>query len=595
MNKNFFQNLLLLTAVLLCFASCQKEVSGGPGNPGETPVDLGSKVRTSVSGFVTDENDAPVTGAAVKVGIQTITTDEYGFFEVKNVDVPKNAATVTVSKAGYFPGIRTYIAASNKAAVVRIKLLPKELAGTIAATSGGTVTLGNGLKVNLPANAVVNATSGAAYTGTINVAAKWIDPTAADIDRIMPGDLRAIDDNNSMKLLVTYGMAAVELTGAAGEKLQVAAGKKAKLTLPLPAGLAAVAPATIPLWYFDEAIGLWKEEGSAAKVGNTYEGEVSHFSFWNCDVPNNYIQLNVTVHDAAGAPIPNAHVRIINTVNNAAAVGFTNDEGYVQGAVPRDSILKLEVYLNYSCGAPSYTQTIPASSTNIALGTIVVNAVSNSAVVSGTVTNCNGLPLANGAVIVRMNNSWYYRYNLSSTGTYSFNTMVCNGTITAEIIAEDNGTSQQSSMNTFTINPGNNPLGNIQACGISTNQFLNISINGTPHSFTTASDSLSYFNNNQTLASVNAFTATTTGNGNSVTILFSNTGLGVGSSPAIIELNTSYITEAVTYSPGAVVNITEYGAVGEFIAGTYSRTATGVAAPNTVYNITGNFRVRRYN
>ncbi len=55
-------------------------------------------------------------------------------------------------------------------------------------------------------------------------------------------------------------MAAVELTGTSGELLQIATGKKATLTLSIPSSLAASAPATIPLWFFDEAKGLWKEE-----------------------------------------------------------------------------------------------------------------------------------------------------------------------------------------------------------------------------------------------------------------------------------------------------------------------------------------------
>lgn len=594
MKKFLFQNGLLLCAIVLSFLSCQKEMSGINPN-GETPVDLGSKVKTSVSGFVTDENEAPVISAQVKVGTQTTTTDEYGFFEVKNVDVPKNAAVVNVTKFGYFPGIRTYIAVNNKSAVVRIKLLPKDNAGSIAAATGGTVSLSNGLKINLPANGVVNAATGAAYSGTVQVAAKWLDPTASDIDRIMPGDLRAIDEDNNMKLLVTYGMAAVELTGAGGEKLQVAAGKKAKLTLPLPASIAGAAPASIPLWHFDEAIGLWKEEGSAVKVGNTYEGEVSHFSFWNCDVPNNYIQLDMTLKDPAGNPIPNALVRITNLQSTGQGVGYTNSDGFVQGAVPRDSTLKIDVYLGYYCGTPSYTQTITTGNSNVSLGTIVVNAVANSAVISGSVTNCSGLPVTDGAVIVKLNNSWYYRYPLSNTGTYTINTILCNGSTTAEIIAEDNATSQQSTLNTYTINTGNNPLSNLQACGISTNQFINISVNGTAHSFNAPADSVSYYNNMQTGAFVHGYKQTGTGTSNSFSIMFSNAALALGSNQAVIEFSTSFIPGSVTLAAGTVVNITEYGAVGEFISGSFTTTATGVAPPNTPYTITGNFRARRYN
>ena len=44
-----------------------------------------------------------------------IFTDEYGFFEIKNVQVVKTAAVVTVTKIGYFKGIKTFGATADKA------------------------------------------------------------------------------------------------------------------------------------------------------------------------------------------------------------------------------------------------------------------------------------------------------------------------------------------------------------------------------------------------------------------------------------------------------------------------------------------------
>jgi hypothetical protein len=129
------------------FFSCQKELSFDNSTSGNLPPDLKTKVSSSVSGFVTDENDAAVMGATVQFGSSTITTDKYGYFEVKNVQVVKQAAVVTVIKPGYFKGIKTYIAKEGKAAFFRIKLIPKTIVGNINAASGGTVTLANGLSL----------------------------------------------------------------------------------------------------------------------------------------------------------------------------------------------------------------------------------------------------------------------------------------------------------------------------------------------------------------------------------------------------------------------------------------------------------------
>jgi ABC-type sulfate transport system permease subunit len=101
----------------------------------------------------------------------------------------------------------------------------------------------------------------------------------------MPGNLTGITINNEQKILQTYGMIAVEMEGSSGEALNIAGSKQATISFPIPSAMLANAPATIPLWHFDETIGVWKEEGTATKQGNAYVGVVTHFSFWNCDVP----------------------------------------------------------------------------------------------------------------------------------------------------------------------------------------------------------------------------------------------------------------------------------------------------------------------
>lgn len=161
---------------------------------------------------------------------------------IDGATVVQNAAFLTVTKAGYFKGIKTFIAQKIRKAFFRIKLIPKNLSGTISGSGGGTVSLSNGLSISLPANAVVTASGGSAYTGPVRVAAYHINPNATDLDMIMPGDLRGINTSGEIKLLKTYGMAAVELTGASGELLQIATGKKATLSLPVPSSLLGDAP-----------------------------------------------------------------------------------------------------------------------------------------------------------------------------------------------------------------------------------------------------------------------------------------------------------------------------------------------------------------
>lgn len=580
------------------FISCQKDLTGDlPGNSGPLP-DLISKVNSSVSGFVTDENNMAVAGAMVSVGNRTVLTDSYGYFSVSQVQVIKNAAVVTVVKSGYFKGIKTYIAENGKSAFFRIKLIPKAVSGSFSSSAGGNVALGNGMSVSFSPNSIVNASTNTPYSGTVNVSVSWINPTATDLNQTMPGDLRGLDAAGYLKTLTTYGMAAVELSGSGGELLQIASGSKAKITFPLPAALMTNAPQTIPLWYFDEQLGLWKQEGSAEKTGNSYIGDVSHFSFWNCDVPNNYVQFNCTLVNANGQPIPNALVKISVVSNpNSSGFGYTDSSGYVGGAVPDNAALLLEVYSGYNCGTPAYSQNFSTTNTNLSLGTITVNNTTYTANVSGTVTDCFNNPVTSGFVIVDMNQR-LYRYPISITGTFDFNLLMCSNSSAATIIAEDATASQQSTPLTYTITSGNNVVPNMQACGISISQFINYTINSTPYSMTAPADSFIVFPNPQITPSVievNGNSLGGTSSGRYVAFDFTDAGIGVGSIQSLVNFYTSDITDSTTTLSAPInVNITEYGSIGQFIAGNFTGVLNGSGLPpvNT-YNVTCSFRVRR--
>jgi hypothetical protein len=402
-----------------------------------------------------------------------------------------------------------------------------------------------------------------------------------------------------MKLLTTYGMAAVELTGSAGEKLQVAPGKKAMLTMPLPASIAGSAPANIPLWHFDEAKGLWMEEGNAVKTGNTYVGEVSHFSFWNCDVPNNYVQLDLTVKTSDNQPVQYAHVKITDLANGQTAIGNTDSTGYVIGAVPSNANLKLEIFYSYNCGVPIHTQTVTSTNSNLSLGTVTISNTSALATLTGSVINCSGAPVTNGVIYLNTQ-GYYYRYNLSNTGGFNISYLLCDGSsVGAGIIAEDYTAQQQSAEVLHNIVTGNNNLGTLQACGTTSSQFLNTSINGSAETFTHPADSLSYFYNNQSGSSVGAMRFST-GTVVSTSFDFAHSGIAVGGNYTVTGFYSSVVgppnsTALPVNQSTSSVTITEYGAVGEFIAGTYIINATGPAPANTAYAITGSFRMRRYN
>ena len=208
-----------MLAGMLAFASCKKDTL--VIDPPTPPIDNTRnfvQVNTSVAGQVVDKNNAPVSDAMVSFGTANTMTDVNGIFKFDNVTVHENRAYVKVEKAGYFHGSRTFFAYANQRSNVKVSLLEKIIQGTVEA-SGGTVTTPAGVKLVFSANAVADA-DGNPYTGTVQVAAQYLDPSADNISSIMPGDLRGISTDNVEEGMTTYGMVVVELLGSGGELLK---------------------------------------------------------------------------------------------------------------------------------------------------------------------------------------------------------------------------------------------------------------------------------------------------------------------------------------------------------------------------------------
>ncbi len=583
---------VIIAAFFVFFVSCKKNIDNTTIDSVTEIPDLTSKVNSSVSGFVTDENNVAVQFAEVKAGTATaVSTDKYGYFEIKDVELVKNAAFVTVTKTGYFKAIKTWAVTEGKSAFFTIKLLPRTSAGTIDATAGGNVTLSSAVVVSLPGNAVADATTNAAYSGNINVYATWLNPEANDLTETMPGDLRGIGNDGAMKALTTFGMVAVELVGDAGQLLQIANGKKATITLPLSSSLSAAAPSSVPLWYFNENNGLWKEEGSATKTGNTYVGEVSHFSYWNCDLPNATIPLTFTLVDANGHPLNNVHVEIemTDSYSWAHTGGFTDETGYVSVFVTANTNYLLTVYA--FCGsAPGYTQTISATTSPINLGNVVVPA-GIFAIVSGTITDCHDDPVTRGAIIF-YNGYSYTRKDVDHSGAYYFTTLICNGNLSGMLIAENTATQQESLPVTCSLNPGLNTISNIKACDVTFQEYINYTWDGVPGNFTRPLDSLSMEIWMQPNPDMILFSGShLSGAPGGITFGVYQPGISSGSTQELSYFSIYYAPNNMFYQP-VYVNITEYGNVGGYISGSFATNIkdndTGIWHPVTV-----DFRIRR--
>jgi len=578
--------LLLLVIISLIGNGCQK-------NSHEQPVTdpLSEKVVASLSGRVTDENGKPVNNASVESGGSNTTTDINGFFRVANIQLAKNGGFVIAEKSGYFKGCRTIFTNAGVINNIEIQLIPKTNRGNFSASAGGTISIQNGSSVNFPAGGIINAGTNATYTGSVNVFGAYLDPTNPKLSLMMPGNLTGLTTNNEQALLQTFGMMAVELEGANGEKLNIATGKTAVITMPIPSSLSPNAPATIPLWFFDETKGLWKQEGSANKQGSAYVGTVSHFSFWNCDVPNNFIRLKLTLKDQNGQAGAGYRVELKDIFYNSSAYAITDSTGVASGAVRPGTNFQLDVY--NKCNTLLHSQTIGPFSTNTDLGVITITAPTPANItLSGTVRDCSLSTVTTGYTDVILD-GLIYRTAITN-GLYSITINRCSGaTTTAQIIATDLQTNQQSASTSVTVTSGNYPNTNVIACGVSTLQYINYTIGGNAQNFVSPADSFATYRQNPT-TTIQAFPKAFT---DSASWQYTSFGFDGVTSPGTYALSPSFIVSKgfhVEYAASGpiTVTITEFGSTGQYISGSFSGT---MRERYTAAIVSGscNFRVRR--
>ena len=590
--------MLLLFFTLFISTGCQQDLDnpnpGGGGTP--TPpvlVDDAVKVTGGVNGIVIDENNSPVVGATVTSGTNTTTTDRYGAFRFRNISLSKANGTVKVSKAGYFNAFRTFVSVEGRINNVRLKLLPKTTAGTFSGTAGGTVTITGGGKLVIPAGAVTDA-SGVAYTGTVNIAMAWIDPSSADLPNTLMGDLRGITTAGEERGLTTYGMLGVEMTGTGGQALKIATGKTAELTFPLPASLQSAAPATIDLWHFDEATARWKQEGTATKTGSNYIAQVSHFSFWNCDAPFPVVDLCMTIKNGDAQPLNNVQVRIKRT-NGSYGYGRTDSTGSLCGKVPKDEALVVEVL--DQCGGVVFTQNAGPYSANGSLGNITVTIPpANNLVITGTVTNCSGGNVTNGTAVIYMTGANYYTVPVNN-GTFSLNVLRCGGAalnftvVGIDYTAVQQGNPVSGSGTTGTVN-----VGTVQACGTSTAEFVEVLIDGSPVNYNAPPDQISSVDSVLSGSPILTYVNASKHNGNNllgmINFSFNHNG-AIGSFPlnqcTISTTTPVYGNQLVSASP--MINITTMGAAGVgFIEGNFN---VQMNYSGSTKNVACTFKVRR--
>lgn len=363
-------------------------------------------ITGTVYGTVIDETRNPVTGANINYNGKGYTSDENGNFIIRDEALNRNGTFISIEKSGFFKGSRRFYPQDNSINYVYIQLLALNNIGKFNAQDGGTVVGTDKLEISFPKNSI-QSNKGELHTGEVTVAAKFLDPTAYNISDIMPGDLFGVNSKIEEVSLLSYGMMAVELFAENGDELNLAPESEATLTFPIPPTLIDSAPQEIPLWSFDDdQYGVWVQEGSAMLQGEKYVGNVSHFSFWNCDIPDFYIKVSGQLQTSSRVPIVNASVGVTIDAIGETRTGYTDNNGFFCGYVPRDEIMTLSVdNRDLGCGYGTLTFGPFSNSAveQIDLGIINLEEINGEEfTISGSVVDCDNNPVTNGVIRIEL-------------------------------------------------------------------------------------------------------------------------------------------------------------------------------------------------
>lgn len=589
-----FLPAFLIVASLLYACSDDEVTEKGPVDPDPFTPDLTVKVQSSVSGFVIDEDDAPVAFAEVAAGNKTAQTDEFGYFKIEDVSVSEFADRVKVTRVGFFQGYATIQPVEDEGSVVRIKMLTKTEAGAIEAMAGGTVSTTDGGSVMLSSNGVVVAGTTNEYSGTIHVSIRPITSSNDIVINGKPGDARGVNADGHATVLKSFSTVAVELTGNSGEALQLMNGKPTTVKLPIPDALASEAPATISLWYYNTDNGLWQEEGTATKEGNVYVGTVNHFSFWDGAIGMPMVNFTARIVNASNAPLANVPVSVRSAGTPRYAgherLGFTDANGVVGGAVFANANLVLDILT--PCATSVYAHEFSTAASDLDLGTLTGNLGQSLVTLTGTVVDCESQPVVDG-YLQTYDFGFYNRIPIVN-GTFSFTGITCTNR-DVNFVVVNNDTYQQNEPVSISLATGANDLGQLSACGLSTVGSITYTIDGNTTTIAEPDDDVAAYNLHPTSDTRTQVVALTNPN-NEQTMAFQFEGEAApGGTHTMTEVFSLAFPSGRGYWPAPIaVTITEYGPIGGFISGEFSSNMLDFES-NELHTLSVSFRVRRMN
>lgn len=389
--KNRLIQFLVFSLFILSCRNDEYDLSLGDQTPIDDPVIF---VETNLSGLIKDENGGLLSDVEIVVNGEMTKTDLNGFFTFKNLMLSNTGTLVKLEKEGYFQSFKFANGWPGENSYLGVTMIEKKSSQFSSDQSTSVITNGGG-RIEFQENSIVDQND-MPYQGSVRVYYHWYDPSSIDLLETMPGDLRGVNDGNESVQLTTFGMMAVELEGDSGQALKLKQGSTATLKFPVPSGTDIEGITNMPTWHLDEFTGNWMQEGEANLVDGNWVTEVSHFSFWNCDMPGDVARLSGELVNEGGTPIANTVIIAKNSFDNTTASAVTNQMGRFQGFVPSGATLTLNIL---NCGELLEIYSVGLIEEDTDLGIITFDYDLETEFI-GQLIDCAGLPISNGYVTI---------------------------------------------------------------------------------------------------------------------------------------------------------------------------------------------------
>ena len=331
------KKILLISLLLLVVFSCKDDEKDivSPDREYTPRVIQETYGNAKLVGFVNDKNGRPLADVTVFFGEEKTTTGSDGSYQLNTLSAGANKR-IWFEKEGYASTQKLADISEELPNRIDASLFPIDK--TMKMTSDGGKIETENFSVEIEPGGFVYS-DGTPVEEDVIVEATAFLATDDELLNAFPGEFRGTRTDGTTTAIESFGFIDVELKVESGELVQMAEGVNAKIKIKAPEN----APATIPMWHYDEDKAKWIEEGTGTLNEGFYTADVSHFTKWNWDRPYEGTSKIVgRVIDGEGNPIKGASVLQKGKTYRFQNSTKTNEDGKFELLTPESNESEIE-------------------------------------------------------------------------------------------------------------------------------------------------------------------------------------------------------------------------------------------------------------